>query len=114
MIFNKTGRLLRRNFALVNQKIDTVRLYKYLGLIFTPSGEIKSSLEDLRSHALKAYTSLKHKQRDCFTTDIDKTIKLFDTLIKPILMYSSDFWGCLKLPANNPIENLHSRFCKTS
>ena len=27
-------------------------------------------------------------------------------------MYSSDFCGCLKLPANNPIENLHSRFCK--
>ena len=27
-------------------------------------------------------------------------------------MYSSDFWGCLKLPANNPIGNLHSRFCK--
>ena len=108
MIFNKTGRLLRRNFILGNSKIETVRSYKYLGLVFTPSGEIKSSLEDLRSRALKAYTSLKHKLGDCFTTHIDGTIKLFDTLIKPILMYSSDFWGCLKLPVNNPIENLHA------
>ena len=112
MICNKTGRLLRRNFVLGNQKIDTVRSYKYLGLVFTPSEEIKSSLEDLRSQALKAYMSLKHKLGGCFPTHIGETIKLFDTLIKPILMYSSDFWGCLKLPANNPIENLHSRFCK--
>ena len=58
MIFNKTGRLLRRNFIHGNSKIETVRSYKYLGLVFTPSGEIKSSLEDLRSRALKAYMSL--------------------------------------------------------
>ena len=90
MIFNKTGCLLRRNFILGNSKIETVRSYKYLGLVFTSSGEIKYSLEDLRSHTLKAYMSLKHKLGDCFTTHIDETIKLFDTLIKPILMYSSD------------------------
>ena len=40
------------------------------------------------------------------------TLHLFDTLIKPILLYNSDFWGCLKVPKNNPIENIHMRFCK--
>ena len=40
------------------------------------------------------------------------TLHLFDTLIKPILLYNSDFWGCLKAPTNNPIENTHMRFCK--
>ena len=40
------------------------------------------------------------------------TLHLFDTLIKPILLYNSDYWGCLKLPKNNPIENMHMRFCK--
>ena len=99
MICNKTGRLLRRNFILGNSKIETVRSYKYLGLVFTPSGEIKSTLEDLRSRELKTYMSLKHELGDCFTTHIDETIKLFDTLIKPILMYSSDFWGMSKTPS---------------
>ena len=33
-------------------------------------------------------------------------------MIKPILLYSSDFWGCLKLPKENPIEKLHMMFCK--
>ena len=40
------------------------------------------------------------------------TIKIFDTCIKPILLYGSDFWGCLKVPSNDPIEKMHLRFCK--
>ena len=33
-------------------------------------------------------------------------------MIKPILLYNSDFWGCMKMPSNNPIENLHMSMCK--
>ena len=33
-------------------------------------------------------------------------------MIKPILLYSSDFWGCLKPPKVNPIEKLHNMICK--
>ena len=33
-------------------------------------------------------------------------------MVKPILLYASDFWGCLKLDYNNPIDNSHMRFCK--
>ena len=40
------------------------------------------------------------------------TLHLFDTWIKPILLYNSDFWGCLKMPKINPIQNVHMRFCK--
>ena len=112
MIFNKTGRLLRGNYYLKNEKIENVRSYKYLGLIFTPSGEIKSALDDLRSRALKAYMGMRQKLGEIFSRHIEETTKIFDTLIKSILLYSSDFWGCLKLPVNNPIENLHMMFCK--
>ena len=27
-------------------------------------------------------------------------------------MYCADFWGCLKLPKNNPVETLHTMMCK--
>ena len=40
------------------------------------------------------------------------TIKLFETLIKAILLYASEFWGILKLPKNNPLETLYLSFCK--
>jgi hypothetical protein len=112
MIFNKTGRLIRRNFYLGTTRLENVRNYKYLGLIITPSGEIRSALDDLRSRAHKAYMALKNKLGVCFRDHIEDTIMLFDSLVKPILLYGSDFWGCLKAPQNNPIENLHMQFCR--
>ena len=42
-----------------------------------------------------------------FNQDIMTTLTLVDLMIKPILLYNLDFWGCMKLPKNNPIENLH-------
>ena len=112
MIFNKTGRHMRRIFYLGNQKVETTRYYKYPGLIVTPSGEINSGLKDLKDRAMKAFFKLKKKLGPFFQSHPMTTIKLFETLIKPILLYCSDFWGILKMPKNNPIENLHMKFCK--
>ena len=42
MIFNKTGRLLKRNFKFRNTNIETVREYKYLGFTLVPSGSFVS------------------------------------------------------------------------
>ena len=33
-------------------------------------------------------------------------------MVRPIILYCSDFWGCLNPPKNNPIEKLYLRFCK--
>ena len=44
MIFNKTGRHIRKEFYLGNVKVKTTREYKYLGFKLTPSGEINSGL----------------------------------------------------------------------
>ena len=112
MIFNKTGKYIRRSYPLKNGTIETTNSYKYLGFIFTPSGEIVSGLRDLRDRALRAYHKLKHKMGHHFRLHPLTTISLFDSLIKPILLYSSDFWGCLKIPNNNPIENMYMKFCK--
>ena len=47
-----------------------------------------------------------------FNQDMHVTLSLIDFLIKPILLYCSDFWGALKPPKNNPIENLHMMMLK--
>ena len=108
MIFNKTGRHIRRKLLYKNVMIETVRTYKYLEFIFTPSGEINTGLCDLYDRAFKAYLNLKSKLGQFFRQSIPNTLKYFDSLIKPILLYSSDFWGCLKLPKNNPFEKLNN------
>ena len=112
MIFNKSGKFFRRSFAFNNEQIFTTNSYKYLGFIVTPSGEISSGLKILKDRALRAYFKLKKTMGHYFRLHINITLHLFDTLIKPILLYNSDFWGCLKIPINNPIENTHMRFCK--
>ena len=55
---------------------------------------------------------MKYKLGPLFKNKPLISIKLFNSLVKPILLYAGDFWGILKLPQNNPIENLHLSFCK--
>jgi hypothetical protein len=112
MIFNKTGRLIRKSFSLNDTEIETVREFKYLGFLLTPSGEIRSGLKDLRDRAMKAYYSLKSTLGTAFNKNVQITLNLVDSLIKPILLYASDFWGAIKPPKDNPIETLHHMICK--
>ena len=112
MIFNKTGRLIGRSFWYSGKKLEVVREYKYLGFLITPSMNLHAALKDLRDRGLGAYGSLKTKLGELFKRHPLTTIQLFESLVKHVLLYASDFWGCLKLPKNNPIESLHLKFCK--
>ena len=78
----------------------------------TPSFNIQRALADLRDRGLKAYYALKYKLGKLFRANIGITLHLFNSCIKPILLYASDFWGCLKLPKPNPIETMYLKFCK--
>ena len=112
MIFNKTGRLMPRTFHFGEKKLEMVREYRYLGFLVTPSFNITTALAHLKDRGLRAYGALKTKLGITFRKHLPVTFYLFDSLIKPILNYASDFWGALKLPTNNPVETLHRKFCK--
>ena len=112
MIFNKSGRNMKDKFLYGKTKLENVRQYKYLGFCVTPSGEIKSGLEDLRVRALKALTKIRKSLGSHFHYNIRNTIHLFNYMIRPILLYCGDFWGCLKHPKNSPISRFHMSFCK--
>ena len=115
MVFNKSGKLLRgNNFHFGNEEIDLVNRFNYLGFLLTPSFNIKELLSDLYKRGLKGYFKLKTTLGNHFKTDIPLSLKLFDSLVKPILLYGSDFWGPLvyHLIDNNPIENLNIKLCK--
>ena len=61
--------------------------------------------------ASKAFMKLKGDLGTSFKQDILTTLRLVDTMIKPILLFNSDFWGCMKLHKGNPIENLDMMIC---
>ena len=113
MIFNKTGRLLKNyKFIYNNKTLECVREYKYLGFIVTPSGEIGTGLKDLRNRAMRGLAKMRKSLGAYFRHDISNTIHMYTYIIRPILLYCCDFWGCVKQPKHNPIENFHVMFCR--
>ena len=112
MVFNKTGRTILRPFYLNGVQLEMVRSYKYLGFLLTPSGEIKTGLKDLRDRAMRAFLKIKADLGCSFNQDIPLVMSLIDSLVKPILLYACDFWGCMKLPVINPVDNLYISMLK--
>lgn len=113
MICNKNGQLLKKeNFYYNKLQLENVREYKYLGFLVTPSGETTIDLNDLRNRAMKALAKMRKTLGTFFRHNRSNTIHLYTYIIRPILIYCCDFWGCLKQPRNNPIENFHASFCK--
>ena len=58
------------------------------------AGNIKDGWFDLHERAQKAFYQLKNQLGDMFYREPVLAIKFFDALVKPILLYWSDFWGC--------------------
>ena len=93
MVFNKSGRHIRCTIPCGDMIINSTREYKYLGFLVTPSGEVNTGIKDLKSRALFALVQLKKKMGIHFRENIGMSLYLFDTLIKPIILYCSDFGG---------------------
>ena len=80
--------------------------------MITPSLNLSTALGNLKDRASKAYYLLKTRMGEYFKGGISTTFKLFHTLVKPILLYGADFWGCLKVPHNNHVETFYMKFFK--
>ena len=98
----------------MNKSIKYVRNFTYLGFCLDVSGNVKDGLFDLHKRAQKAYYKLKHHLGDMFYQNPKLSLKLFDSLVKPILLHCSDFWGCFETVTtqNSPIETLNISICK--
>ena len=112
--FNKSGALINNAFLYNNLLIPDKKCIKYLGFCITANGGIKEGLEDLKNRAGNAYYKLKTCLNSGFRQNVPLTLKLFDSLVKPILLYASDFWGMHKQNSMNlnPCEKIHMDFCK--
>ena len=109
MIFNKLGRLINKdNFFIDKKRIVIANEYKYLGLLFKPSGSFSHAVINLMARAKKAMFSL----RSSLASDrlyVIPHLKLFDSCIKPIALYCSEVWimDMLKIEKGN-LENRYN------
>ena len=110
IIFRKGGRVIRLNeWNYGGGAIEVVSSFKYLGCTLTASGSFSLCIQDLVMSSRKALFSLQktfHKNTE-ITPDIK--IKLFNSMVCPILNYGCEVWGLRKA---DPIEKFHLSFLK--
>ena len=76
-----------KKFSYDNLNLEIVKNFNYLGIIFTRTGNFSLTKKHLADKALKAmYEVLK----------MGRMYKLFDKMIKPILLYGCEVWGFSK------------------
>ena len=123
LIFNKKSR--NHSFTLNNEIVQNVKKYTYLGITFSHTGSFSEARKVLQMKAQKALWSLFGSFDKKNNRNIPILLKLFDSLIKPILLYGSEIWGAsywrfyqnnstLKFLTedNSHFEHTHLKFCK--
>ena len=90
-----------------------MRVYKYLGVLFSINGSFTNALSDMCSRGQKAFFKLTSifKNMPC---DVEKFMYIFDHTVKPVLLYSSEILGifqskntCKNRDINNLFEMLY-------
>jgi hypothetical protein len=105
IIFNEGGHhITKHNFFLGDLKVEITQSYCYLGIIFSASGNFNLALQNLHDKALKAFHHF--KQFD-FRNNIKMALKLFDTLVTPILNYGCEAWAPFAFKTLNDSNFLH-------
>ena len=115
LIFNNNGHRMNKHvFLYQEERVENVKMYKYLGLTFSAFGNFSLAKQELKKIALKALFKLKKEMGSFFRSKVKVTMQLFDSLVKPILLYGSEIWGIEndEPDARNPIEAVHIKFCK--
>lgn len=80
----------------------------YLGMKFTYNGNLEPGVKALSDQALKASNQLLALFKR-MSFDVKTKLKLFDSLVSPILLYAAEIWGIF---GYDIIDKVHIKFCK--
>lgn len=98
------------DFHISGKSIEIVNSYTYLGTIFNYNENFCSARKKIVDQSQKALFAMYRKIKN-ITLPVDLQLQLFDTLIVPILLYSSEVWG-FENKYTCIIEKMHLQFCK--
>lgn len=111
MHFRK-GRTERSNFKFMigNNELETVSLYKYLGIIFHEKSDFSHSCEALSKGAGRALGSLINKIHGYKEFGFKSFEKLYTSCVIPILDYCASVWGYRHYQQADNIQNRAMRY----
>ena len=94
IIFNKSGKIFRSEFKLGNQPIQVTDSYVYLGITFPPSGSFLLAQKKLHNKATRSLYSFLPEVNIYNGASVSTVLKLFVSVVSPILLYNCEIWGC--------------------
>ena len=93
IVFNKQGSLIKKyKFFFKKQIIQSTREYKYLGFTFSCSGSDTIGISNLLNQAKKAWYTIQQTLLKSMNKNVQTYIHLFDTQVKPIMLYACETW----------------------
>ena len=114
-------------FKLYNTTLEIVDKYCYLGIMITKTGNLKAAIDRLNKKASNAYFGIRKEFNFQNNASPKVILKLFDTMIQPILLYGSEIWGvygyrkCTMeyirkylLNIKHMFEDLHTKMCRNA
>ena len=99
-----------------NKVLQVTQEYNYLGLSLSPNGKFTLAVKQVADKAHHAMNSTR-KKLDICKLPPNLAVKIFDSIISPILLYNSEVWGAfanhdLNKWDQSPTEKIHSKMCK--
>ena len=79
-------------FTAGSNNIEVVDNYQYLGIKLKASGSLQLAVDELFDKANRAWFSISNILYQNKRLAVKKAFKLFDCLIRPILLYACEFW----------------------
>ena len=99
LIFNKRGlKINNYQFTAGGNQIEIVDKYQYLGIKLKASGSMQLAVDELFVKANRAWFTISNILYQNKRLAVKKAIQLFDSLIRPIMLYACEFWLPFMLP----------------
>ena len=120
IIFSGNGQNKNKiNFKYDNETLQIVEKQTYLGIEMTSSGRYSHAREILSKKAIKVLSIINRSFSKTDTATIAIKNKLFNALVKPVLLYACEIWRPELLSYKAPfdkttIEQVHIKFYKQS
>ena len=94
MIFNKSGRMIKRYFQIDGKPLEPVQTFCYLGFDVKASGTVKHAMNILSEKAGKAMRPL-FQTIARFNLPVKTSLRIFHAYIEPIALYNAENWTAL-------------------
>ena len=96
MLFNWRGLKLdtvpEHQFCIGDNQIEVVDCYQYLGISVKPSGSMQYAVSELYDKASRAWFAISIVLYKYKRLPVYRAFQLFDSLIRPIALFSCEFW----------------------